>query len=53
LKIQNVQGVKGIYKVKLDNYKNYFKYAYNLKEGYELKMKKTIYKNMIYTKYGV
>jgi transposase len=28
---------KAIDKVKQENYKNYFKYAYNLKEGYELK----------------
>lgn len=34
---QNVE--KAINKVKPDNYKNYFEYAYNLKEGYELKGK--------------
>ncbi len=27
---------KAIEKVKKENYKNYFEYAYNLKEGYEL-----------------
>ena len=36
-----LKGVKVIDKVKPDNYKNYFEYAYNLKEGYELKMKKS------------
>ena len=30
---------KAIEKVKKENYKNYFEYAYNLKEGYELKRK--------------
>jgi len=30
---------KAIDKVKPENYKNYFEYAYNLKEGYELKRK--------------
>ena len=30
---------KAIEKVKKENYKNYFEYAYNLKEGYELKKK--------------
>ena len=30
---------KAIAKVKPENYKNYFDYAYNLKEGYELKRK--------------
>jgi hypothetical protein len=30
---------KAIDKVKPINYKNYFEYAYNLKEGYELKNK--------------
>jgi transposase len=30
---------KAIEKVKKENYKNYFEYAYNLKEGYELKGK--------------
>ena len=30
---------KAIEKVKKENYKNYFEYDYNLKEGYELKMK--------------
>ena len=30
---------KAIGKVKPENYKNYFEYAYNLKEGYELKRK--------------
>lgn len=30
---------KAINKVKPENYKNYFEYAYNLKEGYELKRK--------------
>ena len=30
---------KAINKVKPENYKNYFDYAYNLKEGYELKRK--------------
>ena len=30
---------KPIEKVKKENYKNYFEYAYNLKEGYELKRK--------------
>ena len=30
---------KAINKVKPENYKNYFEYAYNLKEGYELKKK--------------
>lgn len=30
---------KAISKVKPENYKNYFEYAYNLKEGYELKRK--------------
>jgi hypothetical protein len=30
---------KAIDKVKLKNYKNYFEYAYNLKEGYKLKRK--------------
>ena len=30
---------KAINKVKPENYKNYFKYAYNLKEEYELKRK--------------
>ena len=30
---------KAIYKVKPENYKNYFEYAYNLKEIYELKRK--------------
>ena len=30
---------KAIDKVKPKNYKNYFEYAYNLKEGYELKRK--------------
>jgi hypothetical protein len=30
---------KAIDKVKTENYKNYFEYAYNLKEGYKLKRK--------------
>ena len=30
---------KAIDKVKPENYKNYFEYAYNLKEGYEVKRK--------------
>jgi transposase len=34
---KNVENV--IDKVKPENYKNYFEYAYNLKEGYELKKK--------------
>jgi len=32
---------KAIEKVKKENYKNYFEYAYNLKEGYELKRKQS------------
>jgi hypothetical protein len=32
---------KAIGKVKTENYKNYFEYAYNLKEGMEIKRKQS------------